>query len=167
MMSYVGLCTDIFHAAHDKNLFAILFLFFPFITHYYFLLCNEYCDVCKWLQIGFLSHLFPVFLRLQAVFGVLRVMEGLQAFDDMMANTKVKYWYRRMERASLNHEGRQWRWSESYKWRKPQNTECFRLQKDWRVNGQKNSEQHQEARSSPRLSENDHSCPDWFPAIRV
>lgn len=41
-----------------------------------------------------------------AVFGVLRVMEGLQAFDDMMANTKVKYWYRRMERASLNHEGR-------------------------------------------------------------
>ncbi|KAL7391925.1 hypothetical protein ABVT39_016903 [Epinephelus coioides] len=42
-----------------------------------------------------------------AVFGVLRVMEGLQAFDDMMANTKVKYWYRRMERASLNHEGRE------------------------------------------------------------
>ncbi|XP_078107599.1 prostaglandin E synthase 2 isoform X2 [Sander vitreus] len=42
-----------------------------------------------------------------AVFGVLRVMEGLQAFDDMMDNTKVKYWYRRMERASLNHEGRQ------------------------------------------------------------
>ncbi|XP_049435400.1 prostaglandin E synthase 2 [Epinephelus fuscoguttatus] len=42
-----------------------------------------------------------------AVFGVLRVMEGLQAFDDMMANTKVKHWYRRMERASLNHEGRE------------------------------------------------------------
>ncbi|TDH13223.1 hypothetical protein EPR50_G00055110 [Perca flavescens] len=42
-----------------------------------------------------------------AVFGVLRVMEGLQAFDDMMDNTKVKHWYRRMERASLNHEGRQ------------------------------------------------------------
>ncbi|XP_029296332.1 prostaglandin E synthase 2 [Cottoperca gobio] len=41
-----------------------------------------------------------------AVFGVLRVMEGLQAFDDMMTNTKVKPWYRRMERASLNHEGR-------------------------------------------------------------
>uniref|UniRef100_A0A3B4ULH2 Prostaglandin E synthase 2 n=2 Tax=Seriola dumerili TaxID=41447 RepID=A0A3B4ULH2_SERDU len=41
-----------------------------------------------------------------AVFGVLRVMEGLQAFDDMMENTKVKYWYRRMERATLNHEGR-------------------------------------------------------------
>ncbi|XP_028269231.1 prostaglandin E synthase 2 isoform X2 [Parambassis ranga] len=41
-----------------------------------------------------------------AVFGVLRVMEGLEAFDDMMANTKVKYWYRRMQRASLNHEGR-------------------------------------------------------------
>ncbi|XP_071766003.2 prostaglandin E synthase 2 [Centroberyx gerrardi] len=41
-----------------------------------------------------------------AVFGVLRVMEGLQAFDDMMENTKVKLWYRRMERAALNHEGR-------------------------------------------------------------
>ncbi|XP_044052080.1 prostaglandin E synthase 2 [Siniperca chuatsi] len=41
-----------------------------------------------------------------AVFGILRVMEGLQAFDDMMENTKVKHWYRRMERASLNHEGR-------------------------------------------------------------
>ncbi|KAK5870683.1 hypothetical protein PBY51_003609 [Eleginops maclovinus] len=41
-----------------------------------------------------------------AVFGVLRVMEGLQAFDDMMQNTKVKHWYGRMERASLNHEGR-------------------------------------------------------------
>ncbi|KAG8011744.1 Prostaglandin E synthase 2 [Nibea albiflora] len=41
-----------------------------------------------------------------AVFGVLRVMEGLQAFDDMMENTKVKNWYRRVERASLNHEGR-------------------------------------------------------------
>ncbi|XP_035513911.1 prostaglandin E synthase 2 [Morone saxatilis] len=41
-----------------------------------------------------------------AVFGVLRVMEGLQAFDDMMENTKVKHWYRRVERASLNHEGR-------------------------------------------------------------
>ncbi|XP_076747300.1 prostaglandin E synthase 2 isoform X1 [Maylandia zebra] len=40
-----------------------------------------------------------------SVFGVLRVMEGLQAFDDMMANTKVKYWYRRMESATLNHEG--------------------------------------------------------------
>ncbi|XP_067376014.1 prostaglandin E synthase 2 isoform X2 [Channa argus] len=41
-----------------------------------------------------------------AVFGVLRVMEGLQAFDDMMANTKVKHWYRRMESATLNREGR-------------------------------------------------------------
>ncbi|XP_029366943.1 prostaglandin E synthase 2 isoform X3 [Echeneis naucrates] len=40
-----------------------------------------------------------------AVFGVLRVMEGLQAFDDMMENTKVKFWYRRMERATLNHQG--------------------------------------------------------------
>uniref|UniRef100_A0A1A8EPB5 Prostaglandin E synthase 2-like n=1 Tax=Nothobranchius korthausae TaxID=1143690 RepID=A0A1A8EPB5_9TELE len=40
-----------------------------------------------------------------AVFGVLRVMEGLEAFDDMMKNTKVKFWYRSMERATLNHEG--------------------------------------------------------------
>ncbi|XP_049619282.1 prostaglandin E synthase 2 [Syngnathus scovelli] len=40
-----------------------------------------------------------------AVFGVLRVMEGLQAFDDMMANTKVKPWYRRMESATRNHDG--------------------------------------------------------------
>lgn len=35
-------------------------------------------------------------------------MEGLEAFEDMMQNTKVKNWYRRMERASLNHEGRKW-----------------------------------------------------------
>ncbi|XP_061674356.1 prostaglandin E synthase 2 [Syngnathoides biaculeatus] len=41
-----------------------------------------------------------------AVFGVLRVMEGLEAFDDMMANTKVKPWYRRMEAATRNHDGR-------------------------------------------------------------
>lgn len=41
-----------------------------------------------------------------SVFGVLRVMEGLQAFEDMMNNTKVKYWYRRMEKATRNHEGR-------------------------------------------------------------
>lgn len=39
----------------------------------------------------------------QAVFGVLRVMEGLQAFDDMMENTKVKKWYRRMENA-ISHD---------------------------------------------------------------
>ncbi|XP_067087452.1 prostaglandin E synthase 2 [Osmerus mordax] len=41
-----------------------------------------------------------------AVFGVLRVMEGLQAFDDMMENTKVKFWYKRMEKATQNHEGK-------------------------------------------------------------
>ncbi|XP_051924999.1 prostaglandin E synthase 2 [Hippocampus zosterae] len=41
-----------------------------------------------------------------AVFGVLRVMEGLEAFDDMMANTKVKPWYRRMEAATRNRDGR-------------------------------------------------------------
>ncbi|XP_059850097.1 prostaglandin E synthase 2 isoform X3 [Hypanus sabinus] len=32
-----------------------------------------------------------------AVYGVLRVMEGLEAFGDMMANTKIKTWYQRME----------------------------------------------------------------------
>lgn len=35
-------------------------------------------------------------------------MEGLQAFDDMMENTKVKNWYMHVERASLNHEGQSW-----------------------------------------------------------
>uniref|UniRef100_A0AAZ3SIX7 GST C-terminal domain-containing protein n=1 Tax=Oncorhynchus tshawytscha TaxID=74940 RepID=A0AAZ3SIX7_ONCTS len=34
-----------------------------------------------------------------AVYGVLRVMEGLEAWNDMMENTKVKSWYRRMEKA--------------------------------------------------------------------
>lgn len=34
-----------------------------------------------------------------AVYGVLRVMEGLQSFDDLMANTKIKPWYQRMTKA--------------------------------------------------------------------
>ncbi|XP_053138405.1 cip1-interacting zinc finger protein isoform X5 [Hemicordylus capensis] len=34
-----------------------------------------------------------------AVYGVLRVMEGLEAFDDMMTNTKIEPWYHRMEAA--------------------------------------------------------------------
>ncbi|KAM9324326.1 prostaglandin E synthase 2 [Gastrophryne carolinensis] len=34
-----------------------------------------------------------------AVYGVLRVMEGLQSFDDMMANTKIRPWYQRMSKA--------------------------------------------------------------------
>ncbi|XP_010874537.1 prostaglandin E synthase 2 isoform X1 [Esox lucius] len=34
-----------------------------------------------------------------AVYGILRVMEGLEAWNDMMENTKVKRWYRRMEKA--------------------------------------------------------------------
>ncbi|XP_072538146.1 prostaglandin E synthase 2 isoform X2 [Salminus brasiliensis] len=38
-----------------------------------------------------------------AVFGVLRVMEGLQAFNDMMENTKVKHWYGRMEKTLLHN----------------------------------------------------------------
>nr|XP_029533622.1 prostaglandin E synthase 2-like isoform X2 [Oncorhynchus nerka] len=39
-----------------------------------------------------------------AVYGVLRVMEGLEAWNDMMENTKVKSWYRRMEKATESHE---------------------------------------------------------------
>ncbi|MGH0132601.1 UNVERIFIED_CONTAM: hypothetical protein FKN15_040752 [Acipenser sinensis] len=41
-----------------------------------------------------------------AVYGVLRVMEGLQAFDDMMAHTSVQPWYERMERATEQHQGK-------------------------------------------------------------
>ncbi|XP_051525091.1 prostaglandin E synthase 2-like [Myxocyprinus asiaticus] len=37
-----------------------------------------------------------------AVFGVLRVMEGLEAFDDMMDHTKVKNWYQRMQKATYH-----------------------------------------------------------------
>ncbi|XP_055742514.1 prostaglandin E synthase 2-like isoform X1 [Salvelinus fontinalis] len=39
-----------------------------------------------------------------AVYGILRVMEGLEAWNDMMENTKVKSWYRRMEKATESHE---------------------------------------------------------------
>uniref|UniRef100_A0A8C7U110 Prostaglandin E synthase 2-like n=1 Tax=Oncorhynchus mykiss TaxID=8022 RepID=A0A8C7U110_ONCMY len=39
-----------------------------------------------------------------AMYGVLRVMEGLEAWNDMMENTKVKSWYRRMEKATESHE---------------------------------------------------------------
>ncbi|KAK3566093.1 hypothetical protein QTP86_025702 [Hemibagrus guttatus] len=38
-----------------------------------------------------------------AVFGVLRVMEGLQAFDEMLENTKVKKWYGRMQNSVHHH----------------------------------------------------------------
>ncbi|KAH0615582.1 hypothetical protein JD844_005028 [Phrynosoma platyrhinos] len=34
-----------------------------------------------------------------AVYGVLRVMEGLEAFDDMMTHTNIQPWYHRMEAA--------------------------------------------------------------------
>ncbi|XP_023859164.1 prostaglandin E synthase 2 [Salvelinus sp. IW2-2015] len=40
-----------------------------------------------------------------AVYGILRVMEGLEAWDDMMENTKVKSWYRRMEKATESDKG--------------------------------------------------------------
>ncbi|XP_061434815.1 prostaglandin E synthase 2-like [Lethenteron reissneri] len=41
-----------------------------------------------------------------AVFGVLRVMEGLQAFDDVMANTKLGPWYERTQQAIGQQRGR-------------------------------------------------------------
>ncbi|XP_068104633.1 prostaglandin E synthase 2 isoform X1 [Hyperolius riggenbachi] len=34
-----------------------------------------------------------------AVYGVLRVTEGLQSFEDMMENTRIKPWYKRMTKA--------------------------------------------------------------------
>uniref|UniRef100_A0A2K5ERR7 GST N-terminal domain-containing protein n=1 Tax=Aotus nancymaae TaxID=37293 RepID=A0A2K5ERR7_AOTNA len=34
-----------------------------------------------------------------AVYGVLRVMEGLDAFDDLMQHTRIQPWYLRVERA--------------------------------------------------------------------
>ncbi|XP_075041229.1 prostaglandin E synthase 2 [Mixophyes fleayi] len=42
-----------------------------------------------------------------AVYGVLRVMEGLQSFDDMMLNTKIKPWYQRMTAALHEHTNTQ------------------------------------------------------------
>ncbi|XP_069842611.1 prostaglandin E synthase 2 isoform X1 [Dendropsophus ebraccatus] len=42
-----------------------------------------------------------------AVYGILRVMEGLQSFDDMMANTKIKPWYQRMTKAIQEHSNAQ------------------------------------------------------------
>lgn len=50
----------------------------------------------SWLFIS-VSKLCP--LLAQAVYGVLRVMEGLEAFDDMMTHTKIQPWYHRMETA--------------------------------------------------------------------
>lgn len=38
-------------------------------------------------------------LPLQAVYGVLRVMEGLEAFDDVMRHTHIQPWYLRVEKA--------------------------------------------------------------------
>ncbi|XP_060056246.1 prostaglandin E synthase 2 isoform X1 [Erinaceus europaeus] len=34
-----------------------------------------------------------------AVYGVLRVMEGLEAFEDLMRHTRIQPWYRRVEKA--------------------------------------------------------------------
>lgn len=35
----------------------------------------------------------------QAIYGVLRVMEGLEAFDDLMHHSRIQPWYLRMEKA--------------------------------------------------------------------
>uniref|UniRef100_A0A8C8RRG8 Prostaglandin E synthase 2 n=1 Tax=Pelusios castaneus TaxID=367368 RepID=A0A8C8RRG8_9SAUR len=43
-----------------------------------------------------------------AVYGVLRVMEGLEAYNDMMAHTKIQPWYHRMEKAIGEAEAVNW-----------------------------------------------------------
>ncbi|CAM4571744.1 unnamed protein product [Lepidochelys kempii] len=43
-----------------------------------------------------------------AVYGVLRVMEGLEAYDDMMIHTKIQPWYHRMEKAIGEAEVPNW-----------------------------------------------------------
>ncbi len=55
-----------------------------------------YLFICGMVESNCLLRVFST----QSVFGVLRVMEGLQAFDDMMEHTKVKNWYRRMQKAT-------------------------------------------------------------------
>lgn len=45
---------------------------------------------------------------LQAVYGVLRVMEGLEAFDDVMAHTRIQPWYRSVEVAIGQGEAASW-----------------------------------------------------------
>lgn len=60
---------------------------------------------CFALEIQFVVNIvcvlhFVIVFSTQAVFGVLRVMEGLKAFDDMMENTKVKNWYRHVQKAT-------------------------------------------------------------------
>lgn len=41
----------------------------------------------------------PLCTHPQAVYGVLRVMEGLEAFDDLMRHTHIQPWYLRVEKA--------------------------------------------------------------------
>lgn len=41
----------------------------------------------------------PLCTHPQAVYGVLRVMEGLEAFDDLMRHTRIQPWYLRVEKA--------------------------------------------------------------------
>ena len=41
----------------------------------------------------------PLCIHPQAVYGVLRVMEGLEAFDDLMRHTHIQPWYLRVEKA--------------------------------------------------------------------
>ncbi|XP_055964786.1 prostaglandin E synthase 2 [Sorex fumeus] len=40
-----------------------------------------------------------------AVYGVLRVMEGLEAFDDLMRHSRIQPWYRRVEKAIAQAPG--------------------------------------------------------------
>ncbi|XP_027725328.1 prostaglandin E synthase 2 isoform X2 [Vombatus ursinus] len=40
-----------------------------------------------------------------AVYGVLRVMEGLEAFEDMMCHTRIGPWYLRVEKAIAEAQG--------------------------------------------------------------
>lgn len=41
----------------------------------------------------------------QAVYGVLSGLEGLDAFQDLMANTSMKPWYDRVKTAVQTHAG--------------------------------------------------------------
>ncbi|KAK2120368.1 Prostaglandin E synthase 2 [Saguinus oedipus] len=50
-----------------------------------------------WMPIG--PAVVILLFHAQAVYGVLRVMEGLDAFDDLMQHTRIQPWYLRVERA--------------------------------------------------------------------
>lgn len=61
---------------------------------------------CLWSLVPSLclrSHLFP----LKAVYGVMRTIEGLQAFDDVMKHTRMRKWYQAMEKVIREHGGQE------------------------------------------------------------